>query len=180
MTLGGSVAYLYGYEPNVPIQEIPDSDSWGNLMLFLSDDDRRIRAPLPTFYAAKLLTSEWAQPGNGLHKVYRAECDIKSATGDPLVSAYALWLPKGGDTWSLALLNKDPLHAVAISVRMEGVGAKRFAPTRLVQYSTAQFAWKANGEKGKPSRNLPPIRRRLNPDLNGKVSLPPYSITILR
>ena len=179
LTLGGSVAYLYGYEPNVPIQEIPDSDSWGNLMMFLSDDDRRILAPLPTFYAAKLLTLEWAQPGNGLHKVYRAECDLKSATGDPLVSAYALLRPDG-ITWSLALLNKDPLHAIAISVRMEGVGAKRFAPTRLVQYSSAQFAWKANGEKGKPIRNLPPIRRQLSPELNGKMSLPPYSITILR
>ena len=64
LTLGGARAYLYGLEPNTPIREVDDCDTWGNLALFLSDDARGTSAsPLATFYGARLLTQAWAQPG---------------------------------------------------------------------------------------------------------------------
>ena len=51
LTLGGASAYLYGLEPNTPIHEVADCPTYGNLAVFLSDDDRHIRQPLPTFTA---------------------------------------------------------------------------------------------------------------------------------
>jgi len=178
LTLGGDRAYLYGYEPNTLIKELTTCDAWGNLALFLADDDRRIRCPLPTYYAAKLCAEEWVEPGSGRHEVWPATCGIVNPKGEPLVTAYALKRPDG--RWSLMMINKDPERSYTIQpiIGENEAGREIPGPVDLIQYGAQQYAWKPQGEEGHPLRNLPPARTRL-PDA-GRITLPPYSISILR
>src|SRR5262249_2875284 len=104
LTLGGSGGYLYGYEPNELIQELPCV--WGNNMLFLADERRRVRSEWATYHGARLLTREWAQPADLPHEVYPAASDIRNQSGQALVTAYAVRRPD--KQWALMLINKDP------------------------------------------------------------------------
>ena len=55
--------------------------TWGNLALYQSDDERRIRQPLSACWSELLLTRIWAQPqSNGIHAIYNATADLP-ATG---------------------------------------------------------------------------------------------------
>src|SRR5262249_12316789 len=104
LTLGGDAAYMYGYEPNELIQELPCV--WGNNMLFLADERRRVRSEWATYHGARLLTREWAQPADLPHEVYPAASDIRNQSGQALVTAYAVRRPD--KQWALMLINKDP------------------------------------------------------------------------
>src|SRR4029079_11178587 len=96
LALGGETTYFYGLEPNWVFQEHEGRrcDTWGNLMLFQFFDDWQIRPGAP-FYATSLLTHEWAQPGGGVHSVFAATSDLRNATKQPLVTAYAVRRPDG-------------------------------------------------------------------------------------
>lgn len=181
LTLGGDAAYFYGYEPNSLIKELTKCEAWGNLALFLTDGNRNIVCPLPAFYAAKLYAEEWVQPGSGKHGVYPAACKIVNHKGQPLVTAYAVKRPDG--RWSLMLINKDPKRNYTVKVQIrnaEGGDSKSLrGPIEILTYGAKQYAWKPNGEHGYPLRNLPPERREVRYASAG-ISLPAYSITILR
>ena len=179
LTLGGSAAYLYGYEPNVPILEDGATVTWGNLALFLSDNERRVRCPLPAYYGAVLLAQRWAQPGDGLHQVFATEPEAGSGHGARLVTAYAVRRPDGRT--AVLLLNKDPVseHRVRVLLRSAGADSAPFPAAEAWQYSPAQYAWHAAGEHGHPLRNQPPAHAAQT--LAGEpLRLPPYSLTVLR
>ncbi len=179
LTLGGDAAYLYGYEPNEPIKESTSCDTWGNLMILQGDENRQARYRLPAYYGAALLAKEWAQPGSGAHGLYRVSCDIRNAQGQPLVTAYAVRRPDR--QWSVLLLNKDPRRAWPVRVQFarEGAAPTFTGPVDLFQYGPAQYAWHAAKDEGHPLRSLPPVRRRLAAPPE-RVTLPPYSLTLLR
>ena len=105
----GAAVYLYGYEPDALIRESSACDAWGNLTLFLSNFDRRIRYRLPTYYGARLLARYWAEPGDGKQVVYPASTSLQDAAGRAIVTAYALRRPDG--RVALVLVNKDPCRA---------------------------------------------------------------------
>ncbi len=176
LTLGGKAAYLYGLEPGEVISENNACNAWGNLMLFQAAPEGRASVPLPCYYGAKLLTQEWTLPGNGLHEIFTATCS------NPLVTAFAVHRPDG--QWAVLLLNKNPKHAC--EVRLEFHDAKTGAvyafggKRRIAQYSPKQYHWRADGENGRPSRNLPPEVRTVSASNNAPILLPAYSITVVR
>ncbi len=175
LTLGGRAAFLYGYEPAAPMREAESGNSWGNLALLLSGDDRRARAPLATYYAARLLTRAWAQPGTDRPQaLYRVE----AARRAPVVTAYALHRPDG--RWAVLLLNKDPKRTALVAVefrRPETNRALSFSgPTDLYQYSAAQYVWHSQGARGFPAPDDPPAHSRVS---GRAVLLPPYSLSVL-
>jgi hypothetical protein len=176
LTLGGDAAYLYGYEPNSLIDE--QHGSWGNNMLFLKDRSGRIRAPIATYHAARLVTQEWAQPGGGSHAVFAAKCDIANASGESLVTAYALRRPDR--RWAVMLINKDPANARRVRLRFSDTDSPMRAPLDLFQFSSQQYAWHANGAAGFPTRSDPPARTALAEIPREGILLPPYSITVVR
>lgn len=181
LTLGGDVAYFYGYEPNSLIKELPKCDTWGNLALFLSDDERKIKAPLATYHAAKLYAQEWAQPGNGKHEVYEAASDITNPRGQALVTSYALRRPDG--RWAVMLINKDPKKTYTIHIRFADSSSKPSSfkgPVDLYQFSGKQYQWKANKDKGYPTRSLPPAHTVVPEGENATYQLPPYSLSVVR
>jgi hypothetical protein len=168
LTLGGGAAYLYGYEPNTLLSEVESQGSWGNLMLFLADNNRRIRCPLPTYYGATLLNYYWvdsrSERGNGLHEIYATISPTKQIT------AYAIRRPD--KKWALLLLNKDPKnpYIVRLSLAHKQKG-------EMWQYGPQQFAWHAQKDKGFPCRNLPPVHKSIQ---GNTLRLPPYSLTVFQ
>ena len=58
LAVGGRAAYLYGWEPSF-LESSPRCDTWGNNMLFLADEQRKIRFRVATAYGAQLVTREW-------------------------------------------------------------------------------------------------------------------------
>jgi hypothetical protein len=179
LTLGGKAAYLYGYEPNVLIRESTTRDTWGNLALFLSNDRRMIRCRLPAYYGARLISERWAQPGAGVHALYRARSSILNRRADPIVTAYAVHRPDG--RWATLLLNKDPTRAHRARILYEGPAGPRGAsgPAEIWQYGPDQYTWHAAGAGGYPTRNAPPAHWSAS-DCSRPVNLPPFSMTVIQ
>jgi hypothetical protein len=191
---GVRAAYLYGYEPNVPIRESQGCDTWGNLMLLREVGPGAPPAPLAAFWETQMLTRDWAQPGEGEHVIYPVRLvgaggaqRGSDATGQrprrrpSLLHAYAVRRPDG--RLSLLLLNLSAERPYEVSVRPQIAG--RALPLRgrvqEWQLSSADYRWAAAGEAGRPSLDEPPVHtswRATGGD--ARVLLPPYSITVLR
>jgi hypothetical protein len=154
--LGTAVAYLYGYEPATPIEE--QEGQWGDNMILESVPNGLAR--LPCFYAAQLLTSQVCETA-GIHQMVQCKSDQKS------VGCYALKRPD--HRLALVLLNRTPNKAV-VKLHVNHKLWDRWT------YSPAQYQWKADGEKGRPSLSLPPVKGRLS---ESQVALDGYSITVL-
>jgi hypothetical protein len=180
LTLGGSRAYLFGYEPNEVIQEEPCT--WGINALFLCDARGRIKHRLATYYGAQMLTREWAQPVDAPHLVYRATSDIKNQKGQTLVTAYAVARPDG--QLALMVINKDPEQAFAAQITFLDMAKNSRAsfqtPLEVYQLSTAQYSWHAYKEKGYPERSLPPKHTVIDGRKEQTILLPPYSLSVVR
>lgn len=179
LTLGGSAAYLYGYEPNVPIHEVQDCPTWGNLALLLSNGGDHPLKPLASCHAIRLVTQRWAQPDTDQPQaVYRVTSRLRNRLGLPPVTAYAVHRPDG--KWAVLLLNKDPKRTHPVTVRFQRTDDSApltfSAPTDLYQYSAAQYVWHPNQAHGYPSPDLPPAYRVQG---GGTVTLPPFSLSVL-
>ncbi|MGI8497722.1 MAG: discoidin domain-containing protein [Gemmatimonadaceae bacterium] len=180
LTLGGDAAFLYGYEPHHLDRE-PGCAGWGNNSMLLAEPEGGAQR-LPAYYAARLLSQEWSQPGGGVHRLYDATSDVRNGAGEPLVTAYAVARPDSA--WSVMLINKDPVRSWAVRLRFQdAVGRSLPSPggrMDVFQYSGIQYAWKAMGEDGHPVRSLPPEHRVLRDAGEEATVLPPYSLTVLR
>jgi hypothetical protein len=177
LTLGGSKAFLYGWEP-ASLQCDFGCDA-GNNMLFGMDDDGEIMYHTATYYAAQLLSKQWAIPANKTISIYPAFSDVFNKNGEQLVTAYAL--RSADSTWSLLLINKDPLKAYKLRVEVKDekngvIGSLKF-PAVCFQYSGKQYQWKSSGLNGHPVKNLPPEKKLIEKE---KLIVPPYSLTIIR
>ncbi len=174
LSVGGSAAYLYGWEPTT-LDKAARCDTWGNNMLFLSDERRRIQARVATFHGAQLLTKEWARPDGGIHTMLYTESDARDAAGNELLSAYVIRRPDG--RWATMLVNKNPAAAYRVSLDFR-TGVAAHGERRIVSYSSAQYEWHAAGARGRPKRNAPPAVTTLGAE--APLIVPPYSITIVR
>lgn len=173
---GGKIAYLYGYEPNTLMRE--DGGSWGNLTMLLAGENGEIRCPLPCYYGAKLLSQEWAQPGEGEHSLYPTSVKSVGASDAP-VSAYTVLRPDG--QWALLLLNRSPQRSASVNILFKNGRnpVTTFHGTLdVVQYGPDQYRWKPNGKNGYPARNLAPKTVVLS--ASKSVVLPGYSLTVVR
>ncbi len=180
LTLGGSAAYLYGYEPGELIDEL-NCNSWGNNMLFLGDENGRVRERLATYWGAWLLTHEWAKPGDEIHELYIVKSDAGDSQGREIVTAYAVLRPDG--RFALLIVNKDPKGARQIRIRIRKESGKFLTPTGqadLFQFSSEQYRWRSDRESGHPIRSLPPRHSSLILGHTTAINLPAYSISVLR
>ncbi|MGI8559614.1 MAG: hypothetical protein ACR2ND_15145 [Solirubrobacteraceae bacterium] len=161
---GGSAAYLYGYEPDALMSELPRCSSWGNLTLLLSDSARRIRYRLPTYWAAQMLTQDWVQPKSGVHQMLQT-----SVQGAPSVSAYALRRPDG--KLSVLMLNKSTTQSASVDL------PSLHGPLDVISYGPAQYRWRPAKAAGHPTRDLPPLETT---PAGGPLILSPLSLTVVR
>ena len=182
LLLGGKTAYFYGLEPNRPIRGPGRCDDqerlWGNLMMFQAGPGGKPKWLLPAFYGGKMLVEEWAEPTNAQHRLFSVSVlEGKKVPGD--VTAYAVLRPDG--RWAVMLLNKGRDRVRLGGVRFDTRGARGIdwsGPFEVIQYSSRQYLWRADGAKGHPSRSRPP--RRFRAVKGAAITLPPLSLTVVR
>ena len=96
------------------------------------------------------------------------------------MGAYTLRRPDG--RWSVLLLNRDSAQtqSVTVSLQLGNTSSRRSlsGPIDLWQYSSEQYQFHADGESGRPSRNLPPAHRVVS-TATAPITLPPMSITVI-
>ena len=170
LTLGGSAAYLYGYEPTYLDSEA-ECNAWGNNALFLATSRRDIQHPVAAYHALRLLTHEWLQPGTGRHSTYRV------ASPDSLLSAYAVLRPDG--KWSVLLVNRDAARERIVRVRFAGDSLSARLSARHDQwiFSRAEYRWHPRGANGFPRPDRSPRHSRTGAD---EIVMPPYSLVVVR
>ncbi len=181
LMLGGTTAYVYGIEPSHPIRGVGPCDTWGNLMMFRAADDGRAKAKMPIYYAATLLTEEWAEPTEAKHTLYRAFAGREHEVDTKEISAFALLRPDG--QWSILVLNKSPISRYAVTFRFDGVESSSGEwrePLEVFQYSAEQYEWLADAASGMPVRSEPPRKTQIIPPTSPTIRLPPMSITVVR
>jgi len=158
-------AYFYGYEPVPLISESRRCDTWGNLTLFVTDDDNHIRYRAPAYWAIYLLSHHWADR--------RPAYPLASTQGGD-VTSYPLL--HQDNSVSVLLLNKSKTaRTVALDVK-DGARTARLRELQAWQYSAANYRFVAAGENGHPALDRAPARL----SAVGQITLPPLSFTVVR
>jgi hypothetical protein len=175
---GVKMAFLYGVEPNTPISELDECESWGNLMALETGEDGKVRWRLPTYYGLKLLMEQWLGAPDGVHRLYPAR--IEGNGSEPALAAYAVHRPDG--QWGLLILNKDPAKSRIATAGFDGRHPAYgwTGPLEVFQYSPRQFAWSPHRDKGHPAFSEPPAHFTTEIGKPLTLSLPPMSITVVR
>jgi hypothetical protein len=178
LTLGGSKAYQYGYEPNYLQDEL--KCSWGNLMMLQLNPNNDQLNRLSAYHAAQLITKEWMQPTNEKHEIFPVTIKQHGSTSMPVVTVYAVRRPD--KQWALLAINKHPNRAARLSVQFNFSKTQRqvsfVGDVDLIRFSREQYLWRDDGPNGHPIRNLPPAH--LTRNASSFYQLPPYSLTVLR
>ena len=179
LTGGGARAFLFGYEPGSLLRN-ERCPSWGNQLMFIEDDDGGIAHRVATFRAAQLVTTAWMDPAGGPHELLRARvtADDGDARTAHLVSAYAVQRPDG--RWSVMVINRDAARSRRVTLQTGAVATANSIPrTERWQFGRAQYAWRANGANGRPSRNDPPRHWTVEGRGANDIVVPPWSITVI-
>jgi hypothetical protein len=172
---GGSTAYMYGYGPDKPANQFLPCAGYGNMMLHLADDRGQAAQPMPSFYAARMITDGWLMAIGGQHEILPSE--VQNVPGE-WVKSYAVSRPD--HRLGIMLINRSPTTPFTVRLmtrdQMGQITAMR-GPADLMQYGPAQYAWKHDGRDSHPLRSEPPLRSHLDGD-SLFVALPPESLTI--
>jgi hypothetical protein len=177
---GGAASYFFHLIPS-PLH--PGCNrSWGSFGLLNITPDFSARGLTAQYFASELLSKEWVQPGDAIHKVYRASSDVMDTSGNVLVTAYALERPDG--RWSLLLVNKDrdAEHPVKIVFRGTAGASESFftGPVDIVTFGSGQYQWHAAGAGGYADPDGPAARTGVFGSRDFEYVLPRASITIIR
>jgi hypothetical protein len=180
LTAGGKSTHYYhalSYSPPHPAC----ANSWGTYHMFMVDDHYQIQQKTAQFFAAQLMTQEWAEPKDAEHRLYTASSDVKDAAGHVLVTAYPLERPDG--QWAVMLVNKDHDHAHAVRVVFRSNKPdqdRSFAgAVTMITFGSAQYQWHPDRRKGRADPDNPPATTVV-PGGDAIYSLPAASVTVLR
>jgi F5/8 type C domain len=181
LTAGGQSTHYYhdlSYSP--PHPACPNS--WGTYHLFMVDDHYQIMQPTSQFFAAQLITQQWAQPKDAEHLLYRAASDVKDSQGHVLVTAYALHRPDG--QWSLMLINKDHDHPHPVRIYFHDSDRNQDTSfggkVTMIAFGKEQYAWHPDRRRGYAEPDGPPATSELKSGRGTEYNLPAASVTVLR
>ncbi|PYV75969.1 MAG: glycosyl hydrolase family 5 [Acidobacteria bacterium] len=181
LSAGGKSTHYYHdlpYSPPHPACE----NSWGTYHMFMVDEHYQIKQRTSQFFAAQMMTQEWAQPVDAEHRQFLATSDVKDSDAHVLVTAYALNRPDG--QWSVMLINKDfdNPHSVRVSFHdSENNRVNSFnGPVAMITFGKAQYQWRPNRKQGYADPDGPPVRSTVIADEKTLYKLPAASLTIVR
>jgi hypothetical protein len=181
LSAGGESTHYYHDLPYSPPHPAC-ANSWGTYHMFMVDDHYQIKQRTAQFFAAQMMTQEWAQPNDADHRQFLATSDVKDSEGNVLVTAYALHRPDG--QWSLMLINKDhdDAHSIHISFHNAEAGARQsfVGPVTMITFGKAQYQWHADRKRGHADPDNPPVRSTMNGHEDTVYNLPAASLTVLR
>ncbi len=180
LTAGGQSTHYYHdlpYSPPHPACK----NSWGTYHMFMVDDHYQIRQRTSQYYAARLMTREWAEPVDADHRLFIASSDVTDGQGHKLITAYPLLRPDG--QWALMLVNKD--HDRSHEVRIEfhdGAGKTRTLAGNItvITFGREQYQWHAARKKGYADPDKPPATSSITANKATTYKLGPASLTIIR
>jgi len=139
-----------------------------------------LQQPTSQYFAGKLITQEWVQPGSGEHRVFRSTSDIQDGAGHTLVTSYAVLRPDV--RWSLMLVNKDQLNPQQVHIVFEN--EKRAAhftgQLDVITFGSEQYQWHSNIKGGIADPDGPESRSSVAAPQDGRFTLPKASVTIIR
>lgn len=158
------------------------------------DENNRVRYYPPQYLAAQVITKEWLQPVDAVHKLFRVSSEVMDQNGNILVTAYAVERPDG--QWSVMLVNKDPDNSHSVKVSFAGgPGGDRFfsGTVQRIVFGAAEYQWHpdpappaASGNRGRPMMSGhpdpdgPPSKSALAAGAGTLFELPKASIIVLR
>jgi hypothetical protein len=150
--------------------------------MFMVDKHYQIRQRISQFFAAQLITQEWAEPKDAEHKLFVASSDLKDSQGHVLVTAYALQRPDG--QWSLMLINKDhdrphPVHIVFQNTN-SNQNRSFLGPVTFITFGKTQYQWHPNRRNGYADPDGPPVTSTIVANENTTYTLPAASLTVVR
>jgi hypothetical protein len=180
LTAGGKASYYHHALPySTPHPAC--SNSWGTYHMFTTDHNYLIKQRTSQFFAAQMLTQEWAEPTDAEHRLFHATSTIKDAGGHVLVTAYAVLRPDG--QWALMLINKDydNAHPVKITFHDEDAKSDRSFVGQVdrITFGKEQYKWHPALRDGYADPDGPVARSTL-PDGTDRYMLPAASMTVLR
>jgi hypothetical protein len=107
------------------------------------DENDRVGTYPPQYLATQVITKEWVQPVDAIHKLYTVASDVKDKDGNTLVTAYAVERPDG--QWSVMLVNKDQNndHSVKMAFADPVARHDRFFSGTVdrVVFGPAEYQW---------------------------------------
>jgi len=180
LTAGGKASYYHHSLPySTPHPAC--SNSWGTYHMFTTDHNWLIKQRTSQFFAAQMLTQEWAEPKDAEHRLFHAASDIKDKDGHVLITAYAVLRPDG--QWSLMLINKDYDNPHTVSIQFHDDDAKKdrsfTGPVARITFGKEQYTWHSAMRDGYADPDGPAARSTL-PAGTDQFMLPAASMTVLR
>ncbi len=181
LSAGGKSTHYYHDLPYSPAHPAC-TNSWGTYHMFMVDDHYEIQRKTSQFFAAQLITQEWAEPKDAEHRLYNASSDVKDSHGHLLVTAYPLQRPDG--RWSLMLVNKDHDHPHRVRIVFHDASSNRdiffSGQVAMVTFGKAQYNWHPARKKGYADPDGPSAETQLKGGENASYDLPAASVTVLR
>ena len=181
LSAGGQSTHYYhdlSYSPPHPAC----ANSWGTYHLFMVDEHYAIQQPTSQYFAAQMITQEWAQPIDKENVQYLATSDVRDDQGHTLVTAYALHRPDG--QWSLMLINKDhdKAHPVRVLFQNSRDSKNAFYIDKVAEitFGKEQYQWHPDRKKGHAEPDGPPKSLVVDGGEAAVYSLPAASVTVLR
>jgi F5/8 type C domain len=180
LTAGGKASYYHHAMPySTPHPAC--SNSWGTYHMFTTDHNWLIKQRTSQFFAAHMLTQEWAEPKDAEHRLFHAASDIKDSEGHVLVTAYAVLRPDG--QWSLMLINKDYDNPHTVNIQFHDEEAKKdrafVGPVARITFGKEQYTWHPAMRDGYADPDGPAASSTL-PAGTDRFTLPAASMTVLR
>jgi hypothetical protein len=149
MTAGAGGTYYFHYIA---------SQSRGAGGLLPIDENNHVTSYTPQYLATQVITKEWVQPVDAIHKLFKVASDVKDKNGNTLVTAYAVDRPDG--QWSVMLVNKDRDndHSVKVTFADPVTRRDRFFSGTVdrVVFGAAEYQWHPDPV---PPGAAPPARR---------------------
>jgi hypothetical protein len=173
---------LFHHSPIQPQSVHKTCLGWATWSNFVTDDDYNITGYTSLYFAAQMINREWAEHRSGEHRMFPSSVNLKDASGNALVTSYALHRPDG--LWSLMLVNHDETHAHKVRVVFEdstsGHNHTFSGPVTRVTFGSEQYVWKNDGENSHADPDGPPVATTVIGGPAATFTLPKASITVLR
>ena len=146
--------------------------------MFTADSNDQVTSRTSQFYSNLMMCRLWCQPGNGMHSLRPATCNITDTAGNQVVFSYALARPDG--FYSLLVLNTDSV-AHSATVKFSDTTSHYFTGlTSRFWIDPSNYAWNSNGSNGTANPNGPIEAITSRTTSTTSYALPPHSMTVLR
>jgi len=180
-TAGGTGAYFFHYIPE-PLWRGCDAGG-GTFSALQLDKDYHFKGKLAQYFAAQMITQDWAQPVDQPHKLFRVAVNLPSEAGVQPVTAYALLRPD--NQWALLLVNRDhdQTHSVSVAFHdnaTKGTDRHFQGPVAQINFGSAQYQWRSHEENSYADPDGPPARVQINATPQTVFEIPKASVVVLR